>query len=153
MYILLLPLHSLWRWLVLISLVSSVYLSYHGLRYRKAFTVTANSVRHWTATIAHIQLLLGMAVYLQSPVVKYPMLDSPFKLMNEQTFFRYYHLLAMLTAVVLITIGSAKAKREKQDLQKYKTMLIWFGSGLLIVLLAIPWPFSPLAGRPYIRNF
>jgi hypothetical protein len=59
----------------------------------------------------------------------------------------------MFVAIVLITIGSAKAKRKSNDTQKFKTMLIWFSIALLIIFIAIPWPFSPLANRPYIRTF
>ncbi|WP_341871390.1 hypothetical protein [Spirosoma oryzicola] len=153
MYSVLLFLHSCWRWLVLISLVYAIYSAYTGFYRRQVFTTAINSLRHWTATIAHIQLLLGMALYVQSPVVKLSMGDNPDKWINEQLFFRYVHLAMMLVAVVLITIGSAKAKRAKDDAEKYRTMLTWFSWGLVILLMAIPWPFSPLANRPYIRSF
>src|SRR3712207_6928027 len=61
--------------------------------------------------------------------------------------------LPIFTAIVLITIGSASAKRQSADQQKFKTMLIWFSVGLVVILVAIPWPFSPLAARPYLRLF
>jgi hypothetical protein len=32
-------------------------------------------------------------------------------------------------------------------------MAIWFLLGLIVILIAVPWPFSPLANRPYIRHF
>jgi len=32
----------------------------------------------------------------------------------------------MLASIVILTIGSAKAKREKPDETKFRTMLIWF---------------------------
>ena len=61
------------------------------------------------------------------------------------------HSSLMLTAIVLITIGSAKAKRKPTDQEKFKTMLVWFSIALLIIFIAIPWPFSPFANRPYYR--
>jgi hypothetical protein len=79
--------------------------------------------------------------------------EEPGRLVSEQTFFRFVHISLMLTSVVLITIGSAKAKRIETSRLKYKTMLIWFSIALLIILVAIPWPFSPLANRPYFRTF
>jgi drug/metabolite transporter (DMT)-like permease len=57
----------------------------------------------------------------------------------------------MLTAIVLLTIGSALTKRKKDDRDKFKTMLTWFGIALIIILIAVPWPFSPFAQRPYLR--
>ncbi|UOE52527.1 hypothetical protein MTO98_15735 [Mucilaginibacter sp. SMC90] len=151
MFPILIFLHSLWRWLVLGSLGYSIYIGYRGKTGKLNYNASVNQWRHWTATIAHVQLLLGMSLYFQSPVVMFQMLDSPGKLLNEQTFFRYYHLGMMMLAVVLITIGSAKAKRQKTDAEKFGMMLTWFTLALVIIIIAIPWPFSPLASRPFVR--
>ena len=70
MYSVLLALHSLVRWLVLGSLLYAVFRAYRGHSSGKAFAKTDNAVRHWTATIAHIQLVIGFTLYLKSPVVK-----------------------------------------------------------------------------------
>lgn len=153
MYPFLLSLHSLFRWLVLLSLLLSISIAYKGWRRDSEFTSVANSVRHWTATIAHLQLLLGITIYFQSPVVRLPMPYDAQKLINEQPFFKYIHIMLMLFSVVLITIGSAKAKRITSAAAKYRTILIWFVIALIIIFIAIPWPFSPLANRPFIRSF
>jgi hypothetical protein len=63
------------------------------------------------------------------------------------------HSLMMMVAIVIITIGSAKTKRRHTDTEKFKTMAIWFTVGLLIILISVPWTFSPLASRPYFRPF
>jgi uncharacterized membrane protein len=68
-------------------------------------------------------------------------------------FFGIIHIVLMLVAIILITIGSAMAKRKTGDEQKFKTILLWYSLGLLLILIAIPWPFSPLAQRPYMRFF
>lgn len=59
----------------------------------------------------------------------------------------------MLTAIIIVTIGSAKAKRKSTDKEKFKTMAIWFTIALLIILTSITWSFLPIAGRPYFRRF
>lgn len=59
----------------------------------------------------------------------------------------------MITAVVFITIGSMKAKRQKGDDQKFRTILVWYGIALLVILSSIPWSFSPLISRPLWRGF
>ncbi|WP_235953791.1 hypothetical protein [Mucilaginibacter inviolabilis] len=152
MFPILLFLHSFWRWLVLSSLVYSIYIAYRGKTGKIGYTASVDQWRHWTATIAHVQLLLGMSIYFQSPVVLFQMMDAPGRLFNEQTFFRYFHLVMMMVAVVLITIGSAKAKRQKTDAEKFDTMLTWFTIALVVIFIAIPWPFSPLASRPFVRT-
>lgn len=153
MYPIFLLLHSLLRWLVLGSLAGATYLSFQGWVKSKPFTAGANAFRYWAVTLSHIQLVLGMIIYFQSPVVRFPMPDNPATIVNEHSFFQYIHITLMIITVVVITIGSARSKRMKEDRAKYKSMLTWFAVGLFILLIAIPWPFSPLAQRPYIRSF
>ena len=152
MYFILLVLHSLLRWLVLGSLLYAIYTALQGVLKKQTFTAKANAIRHWTATIAHVQLLAGMTIYLQSPLVKMQVPDAG-SFFTEHAFFKYVHISLMIIAIVLITIGSAKAKRASEDQQKYRTILKWFIAALVIILIAIPWPFSPLAHRPYFRSF
>ncbi|MXO05700.1 hypothetical protein [Flavobacterium sp. HBTb2-11-1] len=144
--------HSFMRWLVLASLIYSIYIACKGYSYKLPFTGKANLIRHWTATIAHIQLLFGILVYVQSPIVKYFWRNFKEGFQNKDTvFFGLIHIVLMLLAVVFITIGSALAKRRLSDEQKFKTMLVWFSIALIIIFIAIPWPFSPLSTRPYLR--
>ncbi|MDA6069812.1 hypothetical protein NJT12_09290 [Flavobacterium sp. AC] len=136
----------------MISLLYSIFRAYKGYFYQLSFTKTDNLVRHWTATIAHIQLIFGILIYVQSPIVKYLWANFSTAIQNmDSAFFGILHILLMLTAIVLITIGSALAKRKPTDRDKFKTMLIWFSIALFIIFIAIPWPFSPLASRPYLR--
>lgn len=154
MYQTLLILHSMNRWLVVTSLVYGIWIAIAGIRSEKVFSTSDNKVRHLTATISHIQLLIGLCLYMISPIVKIHVAETvDGGIVSEPTFFRVVHLGMMAVSVVLITIGSAKAKRVETDRLKFLTMLIWFSVALLIILIAIPWPFSPLASRPYFRSF
>lgn len=145
-------LHSLFRWLVLLSLLCSVFRAWKGYFSRKEFSGTDHSLRHWTATIAHIQLVLGITLYTQSPLTQYFWKNfDQAKASLELLFFGLIHIGLMLTAIVLITVGSSMTKRTKDDRERFRTMLVYYGIALIIILLAIPWPFSPLAHRPYLR--
>ena len=144
--------HSFMRWLVLLSLIYSIYIAYKGYSSRLSFTKKDNLVRHWTATIAHIQLIFGILVYVQSPIVKYFWKNLKEGIQNKDIlFFGLIHIVLMLAAIVFITIGSALAKRRLSNEQKFKTMFFWFSIALITIFIAIPWPFSPLANRPYFR--
>lgn len=153
MYITLLTLHSIVRWIVLALLLFAVYKAGTGYFRKRVFSGTDNAVRHWTATAAHIQLLIGMILYFRSPVVKAWWKTKGSLLPFDYKFFSLLHLSLMFAAIVVLTVGSAKAKREMTDRKKFSTMLIWFVVALLLILIAIPWPFSPLVKRPYIRMF
>jgi len=144
--------HSTVRWLVLASLIYAIFRAYRGYHSNAVFSKTDNAVRHWTATIAHVQLMLGLVLYFQSPLIKYffaNFREAVWKL--DFSFFGLFHSLMMLLAVVVLTIGSALTKRKSNDRDKFKTMLFWFSLSLLLIFIAIPWPFSPLAQRPYFR--
>lgn len=154
MHQILLILHSINRWLVLASLFYAIWMAWNGFRSGRAFSGNNDRVRHITATIAHVQLLLGLSLYMISPVVKFNVAEAVgTKIVSEHMFFRVVHIAFMVIAVVIITVGSAKAKRAGSDGQKFRTILAWFTIALLIILAAIPWPFSPLANRPYFRSF
>lgn len=144
--------HSIMRWLVLASLLYAIYRAFKGYTSNAQFSKTDNATRHWTSTISHIQLVIGITLYTQSPIIKYFWNNFNEAIHNlDTTFFGLLHIILMLIAIILITIGSALSKRKTTDKEKYKTMLVWFSISLIIIFVAIPWPFSPLANRPYFR--
>ncbi len=154
MYSTLLVLHSLTRWFVLAFLLYSIYRAFIGFTQNKTFSKTDNAFRHWTATVAHIQLMIGIILYTRSPIVMHFWSNSKTALQNlDLTFYGLLHIVFMLTAIVVLTIGSALAKRKLTDKEKYKTMLVWFSIALIIIFIVIPWPFSPLSSRPNFRTF
>jgi hypothetical protein len=140
--------------LVLISLIYATYRAYRGWLYNKTFTIFENRVRHNTATIAHIQLIFGVWLYLTSPITTFFLHHFADAVhIREIRFFGIEHSSTMLIAILLITIGSALAKRKTIDKEKFKTIAIWFSIALLLILAAIPWEFSSLVSRPYLRAF
>ena len=150
----LLSLHSINRWLLLFFLMYSIFLSARGVLSSRVFSKQDNLIRHLTATISHIQLMLGLALYMISPIVKFnPAIPETRLWVGEHEFFRYVHISLMILSVVMITIGSARAKRAPADREKFGTMLLWFVLSLIVIFIAIPWPFSPLANRPFFRPF
>jgi hypothetical protein len=54
----------------------------------------------------------------------------------------------MLVAVVLITIGRSSSKKAVDAVKKHKRIALFFLIGLIIILAAIPWPFSRVP-RPW----
>ncbi|KAA5825686.1 hypothetical protein FPF71_07185 [Algibacter amylolyticus] len=154
MYLTLLSIHSLIRWFVLAFLVYSIYRAFIGYSKNKSFSKVDNAFRHWTATMAHIQLMVGILLYTQSPIIKYFWKETKIGLQNlDLTFYGLIHIFLMLTSIVVLTIGSAKAKRKPTDKEKFKTMLLWYSIALLIIFIVIPWTFSPLSSRPNFRQF
>ncbi len=154
MYVFLVSLHSICRWLILVTLLYAIGRAYSGYKSQRDCSDYDDQVRKWTVRIAHIQLIIGMILYIKSPLISYFWKNTDTSLQHiEIAFYGFLHPLLMLVAVVMITIGSSLAKRKEESTAKYRTLLFWFSVALLIIFLAIPWPFSFFSQRPYIREF
>ncbi|MEO6633396.1 MAG: hypothetical protein ABIN13_16780 [Mucilaginibacter sp.] len=154
MYQILLTLHSITRWLVLLSLLFAIYRAYRGWLGSKPYTNVDNAARLFALNMAHMQLVIGIWLYFISPVVSYFLHNFKEAVHERQIrFFGMEHITVMLIAIIFITIGSAKAKRKATDREKFKTMAIWFTISLLLIFTSIPWSFSPLISRPLLRWF
>lgn len=154
MYSVLLVLHSFCRWLLCLALITAIYRALRGWLGHKPFGRGDNMLRHTTATIAHVQLVLGYLLYFNSPFIRY--FREHYKEAITQfdyVFFGMIHIVLMTIAVIVLTAGSSLAKRKDTDLRQFRTMAYWFAAAFLLILIAIPWPFSPLSQRPYLRMF
>jgi hypothetical protein len=154
MYWSVLVLHSLVRWLVVCMLLFTTGRAWWGWLGNKSFSRFDNTIRHWTATAAHLQLLVGIILYCISPIIQHFLHHySEAVHVRAIRFFGMEHSLMMFVSVVLITIGSASAKRKRGGKDKFRTIAILFTLAIVIIAVSIPWPFSPFAGRPYFRSF
>lgn len=154
MYTFLIVSHSIVRWLIVPAMIYALFRGFRGWAQKRPFTKTDDSVRHITATLTHIQLMIGYVLYFNSPFITY--FRTHFKEAVGQfdfVFFGMIHITLMTIAIVLVTIGSSAAKRQQNDTAKFKTMAVFYTIAFLVILIAIPWPFSPLSTRPYFRTF
>lgn len=146
--------HSIFRWLVVLSLVGSLVVAWRGYRGNLVFGKVANGLRHWTATLAHLQLIVGMLIAFKSPNFSFFWKNNSLAWSyGEIVFYGLFHPMMMIGAIVLLTIGSAKAKRKENDRDKFKTILVWYSLAIILIFIAIPWPFSPFAARPFFPHY
>jgi hypothetical protein len=69
--------------------------------------------------------------------------------MMEDAAVRFYtmeHLVGMLIAIALITIGYSKSKRAATDAKKFGAIATFYLIGLILILASIPWPFRENLG-------
>ena len=131
-------LHAFSAYLTLAFLITAVIYAVYFLLSGKSFTKWGNTIRLLALIGTHIQVLLGIILYFVSPLGL-----SNFSGENMKNgVYRLYmleHPLTMLIAVVLITFGYMKSKRATDDKGKLKSMAIFYGLGLILILLRIPW--------------
>lgn len=154
MYSYLLIFHSFTRWIVLFLLLFTLVRCIRGIIFKKNFEKWDNLGRILMIAFSHFQLVLGFFLYFKSPIVQAFFLDpaSAFQV-SDIRFFAVIHISIMIISVVFLTVGSAVSKRKKEDSEKFKSLFVWILISILLILIAIPWPFSPFAHRPYIREF
>lgn len=130
--------HSGWRWIVLGLLIYAIFNAFTKWQSGKPFGQKDRKINLFTTTATHIQLLLGLILYFMSVRVQFnseTMKDSALR------FFTVEHTTMMLIAVILITVGNAMSKKAAEDAAKFKKTFTWFLVALIIILIAIPWPF------------
>ncbi|WP_336517448.1 hypothetical protein [Pollutibacter soli] len=144
-------LHNFLRWVIIILLLVSIFKSYAAWKSGRSFT--AGDKRLWLFTMisAHVTLLLGIAQLL---VGRFGILTTRVpegvSVMKDK-FFRFFwveHPVLMLIAIVLITIGRGQSKKAIPDTVKFKKAFLFFLIALIVIFLAVPWPFRVEIGRP-----
>jgi hypothetical protein len=90
-----------------------------------------------------LQLLVGALLYLISPRVIFSgeSMQSPIL-----RFYLIEHLLVMLMAITLITLGYIRMKRAR-DMAASRNIFWFYLFSLLLFLSGIPWPFMPYGGE------
>jgi membrane protein DedA with SNARE-associated domain len=91
----------------------------------------------------HIQLLLGLVLYFTSENVVF---KAGWMKVDKFRFYGMEHILMMVIAIVLVTIGRKKAEKQSVPAKKFKTIALWYTIALLIIIAAIPWPFREALG-------
>lgn len=134
--------HSGLRWLALALLVFAIVNAILKLRSGK-YEKGDKMLNLFAMVLLHIQILIGTILAFVSGKISY--VEGWMK--NPQLrFFGLEHILLMVLAVTLITIGRKKAEKALEPAKKHKTILIWYTIVLIIIFAAIPWPFRTLLG-------
>jgi hypothetical protein len=132
--------HSALRWVVLVLLIVTLVKAWQNRS--GTFTKGQGKLGLFTMITLHIQLLLGLALYMMKGWIS--MLGTPGVM--ESTVMRFFaveHLAGMLIAILFGTLGHSLVKRASDDALKHRRQLRYFGLALLIIVASIPWPFRP----------
>lgn len=136
-----LQIHSYWAYLTLGILLIAVLNAIFGFFSKNNYYSKDLRISLFTLIVAHIQLLMGFAWYFMSPAYQSlkelgmgaAMKDSHLRLLTVE------HPLMMILAIVFISIGFSKHKKKESSTTKFKTITIYYGIALLLVLSRLPW--------------
>jgi hypothetical protein len=142
LYIGLKHLHNLTWWIILISGLWACFNLWRGFLTKTHWTRRERIAGLIFSSALATQLLIGLALYLNSPIVHSLMAGQaagPDRFKAE--FFAMMHPLTMFLAVVLGQVGYSVSKRLSDDCRKFRFAAIGYTAALVLVLLAVPWPF------------
>jgi len=143
MYSILKSAHSGWRYIVLILLVVAVINALSGWLGKKTYTEGNRKLNVFTLISAHIQFLIGLVLFFLSPLTKLPMSETIGR------YFKVEHTSMMLIAIILITVGNAKSKKVADAVAKHRTIAIFFGLALIIIIVSILMMTKSVPGRTF----
>jgi len=153
-YSLILTLHSWMRWVVVIVGVIAVIKFLIGWLGKKDWAALDARLASIFPITIDIQLLLGLLLYfVLSPITTGAL--RAFGAAMKNSVVRYYsveHIFMMLIALIVAHIGSALIKKRTDATAKFRIGFILFLLAMIIIFLAIPWPFLTAgSGRPWLR--
>lgn len=132
--------HSYWAYLTLLILIFAVVNAFIGFTKKKQFTDKDLRIGLFTLIVFHIQLLIGLTLYFVSPWFNLLTNDSELVLKTKEVkLLALEHPIMMVLAILFITIGWSKHKNKTTDVAKFKTFVNFYGIGLFLILLRIPW--------------
>lgn len=135
-------LHSGLAYLVIAALVVVFIYVLVNFFNDKPFTEKVRKASLVGLIVSHLQLLIGLVLYFISPE---GLSNFSGEAMGDamSRLYMLEHPLTMIIAIILITVGYSKAKNSTTDTARYKRILIFYGLGLLLILIRIPWSVWP----------
>ena len=150
MYNFLLVFHDLFRWLVVAAALAAVIKAFLGWFGKQGWTRLDDRLGLIFTMGMDIQVLVGILLYITSPLIHSAWTSLSSALADPSLrFFSLVHELLVLVAVALAHIGRTRSRKQPADAGKFRTAAVFYALSILVLLVAIPWPFD--FGRPWIR--
>lgn len=143
----LLHIHSALRYLIIGLLFFVTIKAWFGWLGKRSFQPTDRKLGSIVMGLTHIQLLIGIVLYIIKKHyqgfthMKELKAAGELELAAVVRFWTIEHLSMMLLAIILITVGHSLSKRATTHHGKHMRLAIFFTLALIFIFVAIPWPF------------
>jgi len=137
--------HNILRWGVLLAGFWAIYLAYTGMSKKRAWESKDNKAGMWFVLFCHVQLVIGLILYF---IMGKQSIFSNMAEGMKDSYLRYWgmeHFLGMVIAIAIVQFGRIASKKAGNDLLKHKKALIWYGIGMILIFVNIPWPWKAVA--------
>ncbi len=131
-------LHSYWAYLVLLVLVLATFNAIVKTIGKKEYHPKDFRISLFTLITSHIQLLIGIVLWFTAGYFDEMSMGEIMKNAAIRSNV-VEHPVAMILAVVFITMGYSKHKKQLTSEGKLKKIAIFYTIALLLVCAKIPW--------------
>jgi hypothetical protein len=153
MYLWVLALHSVLRWLVLLFGLVAVGRALSGWAGARPWTPGDDRAGRLFGRTLDVQVLLGLILYALLSPITHAAFANMGAVMRDPTlrYFTIEHVFAMIIAIAFVNIGRVRVRKMATDVARHRAATIFYGLALLAILMGIPWPFMKV-GRPLIPS-
>ena len=135
-----LSLHSTLAYAALAGLILAVINAILGVTSKSLFKPKDRSISLVALILCHVQLLIGLLLYFVSDKFEqWSLLGMKIMKNSELRQLLVEHPITNIIAIVLITIGWSKHKREESNNGKFKKIALFYLLGLVLLLAMIPY--------------
>lgn len=151
MYNYLIFFNSAFRWLIIWILFFTILICYNTYFKKYTFSKKKYLLRLIAITSIHIQFTLSLQIFnIQNPFINHFWSNFKDTLQNKDViFFGFIHFILMFISVILITVDFVIKKISDKHIIKKN---LWYLFRFPVIILVIPWSFSPFSNRPYFLN-
>jgi hypothetical protein len=153
MYEIVLVLHSLLRWVVVLTALFAIGRGIAGWSGGRPWTAADAAAGSWFVGAMSVQFVLGLLLWAWLSPYGASGFSDMAGTMRDSTrrFWAVEHLVMMLISVGVAHVGAGRVRRASGDARRHRSAAIFYGVALLLALIAIPW--SGVNARPLVRWF
>lgn len=149
MHFIVLTVHSVLRWVVVVFALLAIARALSGWLARKEWSPGDQRIGLLFILALDLQLFLGLMLYFFLSPVTHVVFEQFTMAMRDRVlrFWAVEHPTVGLLAVAVAHATRVFSRRSRESVTKHRRTAVGFTFTLLLILLAIPWPFL-LYGRP-----
>lgn len=136
-YVILLTLHNINRWLVLLFGLWAIIQNFSLLSGNRVFTAAERRPVAMFMGTLHLQVVLGLLLFALMGMQHIPVFAG------ARPSFQWEHLGMGVVAAIFGTLASVQSRKATTDIAKARAAVMWCSLAMIVVVLAIPW-FRPL---------
>jgi hypothetical protein len=139
-------LHSILRWAILVFLILTIVKARSSKIKQISFAEGVKKTALISMMLLHTQLVIGIIQYVVGARGLNAIKTLGMKEVMGDSVNRFYameHLVGMLIAIIIITVGYSTAKRMTDAAKSNGRIFITYLIGLILIIASIPWPFRP----------